>query len=45
MIACSIGSVTIVIACLQNDFDVTIKDTAGRTALHYCSAIGNIQIF
>ncbi len=45
MIACSIGSVPIVVACLQNGSDVTIKDTAGRTALHYCAAIGNIHIF
>ncbi len=45
MISCSIGSLPIVTACIQNGSDVKMKDTAGRTALHYCAAIGNLSIF
>jgi ankyrin repeat protein len=45
MISCSIGSLPIVTACIQNGSDIKMKDTAGRTALHYCAAIGNLSIF
>jgi len=45
MIACSIGSVPIVFACLNYGANVKTKDTAGRTPLHYCAAIGSIEIF
>jgi ankyrin repeat protein len=45
MIACSIGSLPIVNACLHYGAIVHTKDTAGRTPLHYCAAIGSIEIF
>ena len=45
MIACSIGSYPIVQSCMKNGADITKHDTAGRTSLHYCAAIGNIKIF
>jgi len=42
MVACSIGSLQIVNSCLKHGVNVFLRDTVGRSALHYAAAVGNI---
>jgi ankyrin repeat protein len=46
MVACSIGNYPIVNQAIQRGSNLALVDcVSGRTALHYCSAVGNIDIF
>ena len=45
MIASSISSLNLVKATLQYKPQLQIKDSIGRTALHFAAAVGSIDIF
>ena len=45
MIASSISCFNIVEQCLLRGANVSVKDSIGRTALHYAASVGSIEIF
>lgn len=45
MIAASVGSYHITKQCLVNGSNPNLKDTVGRTAVHYAASVGNLDIF
>ena len=45
MLAASLSSLPLVQAALSHRPQLSLTDTAGRTALHYAAAVGSIEIF
>ena len=45
MLSASISSVNLLKATLQYKPELHLKDSIGRTALHYAAAVGNNEIF
>ena len=45
MLAASISSINLVKATLHYKPQLHLKDSIGRTALHYAAAVGSIEIF
>lgn len=45
MIGASVGSYNLVMGCILQGANPELKDSAGRTALHYAAAVGSFRVF